>query len=83
MLGALDLLVALGRDDLRVVRYRCVRVWRNYQLLETLGFSCRFQRARGRHGGRPSLLSLIRYCTNTSCLRENPFSDSSKRLILS
>jgi len=54
MLGALDLLVARGRDDLRVVRYRCVRVWRNYQLLETLGFSCRFQRARGRHGGRPS-----------------------------
>ena len=25
-LGSLDLLVALGRDDLRVVRYRCVRV---------------------------------------------------------
>ena len=25
-LGELDLLFALGRDDLRVVRYRCVRV---------------------------------------------------------
>ena len=25
-LGALDLLLALGRDDLRVVRYRCVSV---------------------------------------------------------
>ena len=25
-LGALDLLSALGRDDLRVVRYRCVSV---------------------------------------------------------
>ena len=54
MLGALDLLVALGRDDLRVVRYRCVRVRQDYQLLETLGISCGFKSARGRHGGRPS-----------------------------
>ena len=68
MLGALDLLVARGRDDLRVVRYRYVRVWQDYQLLETPGFSCGFQSARGRHGGRPSSLSLIGYCTNTLCL---------------
>ena len=33
MLGALDLLFALGRDDLRVVRYRCGRVRQDYPLL--------------------------------------------------
>ena len=32
MLGALDLLVALGRDDLRVVRCRCGSVWQDYPL---------------------------------------------------
>jgi len=42
MLGALNLLVALGRDDLRVVRYRCAGAWQDYQLLETPGCSCGF-----------------------------------------
>ena len=49
-----NLLFTRGRDDLRVVRYRCMRVWQDYQLLETPRCSCGFQSARGRHGGRPS-----------------------------
>ncbi len=43
MLGALDLLFALGRDDLRVVWYRCVSVWQDHPLLEPLGLLSDFQ----------------------------------------
>ena len=64
--GSVGFVFALWRDDLRVVRYRCVGAWRDYQLLENPGFSCGFQNARGRHGGRLSSLNLI--CDPTKIL---------------
>jgi len=38
MLKAIKLLFVLGRDDLRVVRWRCVSVRQNYPLFEHPGF---------------------------------------------
>jgi hypothetical protein len=42
LLGAVDLHLALGRDDLCVVRYRCGRGWPDYQPIENVGFSSDF-----------------------------------------
>ena len=54
MPGAMELLFALGRDDLRVVRCRCGRVRQDYPFSETPGLLCDSQTVCGRHGGRPS-----------------------------
>ena len=42
MPGVIELLFALGMDDLRVVRYGCWSVRQDYPLFEHPAFSCDF-----------------------------------------